>query len=442
MVRWQLNLCSLACAEIARRGSKVSLALLLLVSHPANAQQSPPSPPMMPVMAAPNPTIATDQAGPNTLPQIGAMVQVSHQMVLDGAGNLDESGFLLARSRIDLNGKFGQRLGFQFSAAADSGRPELFTAFFEYTPLRFLSVKVGQMRVPFSRSASTPEEYLTFPERSAATEEFAYFRDIGLSIRVHTPADHLEVILAAFNGSGPNRANDNQDPMLILRVAGVPVGQAWQPAEGDPQKIRRLGLALGGTLTMDYVPAPSAYGFLSGSAVPALPITTRDTDKDGRLDDVRVLQLAADIALRFRGIAFECELYQRRENWKQIPNQPGTVPLVVQNSFRAWFAQLSYFILPERLQVAARASVARVSPLTLGGRVRPETTCTFPDGTSSTCRLPYADVRSELAATVAYFYSGLRFSGTYSRYRWSSDSVPKPPAATENQITLQAQWAL
>ena len=318
----------------------------------------------------------------------------------------------------------------------------MFTAFVEYTPFRFLSLGAGQMRVPFSRAAMTPEELLTFPERALATQEFAYLRDIGVSARAHSPGNRLELIAAAFNGAGPNQANDNLDPMLLFRLAGVPIGQAWQPAEGDPQKSKHLGLMLGGTMTMDYVPAPTAYGYVSGSAVPPRPITNRDLDKDGHIDDVRVLQLAADIALRYRGLAFEAEAYQRKENWKQIPNQPGVAPLVVQNSFRAWFGQLSYFILPSRLQVAARASVTRVSPLTLGGRTRSETSCTFPDASTAACRLPYADVRSEIAGLVAYHIAGLRFSGTFSRYRWSSDGATTPPAGTETQVTLQAQWTM
>ena len=254
--------------------------------------------------------------------------------------------------------------------------------------------------------------------------------------------DRLELILGAFNGSGPNRGNENLDPMLLLRVTGVPMGQPWAPAEGDLGKTRNLSLMLGGTATIDYIPAPSSYGYLSGSAVPVRPLTDRDRDQDGRLDDIRVIHVAADLALRFRGLALECEVYQRRENWEKLPHQPGGDPLLMQNRFRGWFAQLSYTILANRLQVAARASVARVSPLTVGGSVRPENTCTFPDGTASTCHLPYADVRSELAALIAVHLSGLRISGSFARYRWSSDGATQPPSAIENQLTILTQWIL
>jgi hypothetical protein len=402
---------------------------------PASAAKPPTSIPAVPVVESP----PAQTSIPTTL---SGMAQFRHHSMVDGQGNLQESGFALARSRVDLGGSLGQDFAYQISAAADNGRPGLFTAFVEYTPLRFLSLRAGQMRVPFSRAAVTPEELLIFPERAVATQEFAYLRDLGVSARAHSPGNRLEFIAAAFDGNGPNQANDNLDPMLLFRLAGAPIGRAWQPAEGDPQKSQHLGLMLGGTMTMDYVPAPTAYGYLSGSAVPPRPITNRDLDQDGHIDDVRVLQLAADLALRFRGLAFECELYQRKENWKQIPNQPGVAPLVVQNSFRAWFGQLSYFILPSRLQVAARASVTRVSPLTLGGRTRPETTCAFPDASTAPCRLPYADVRSELAGLVAYHIAGLRLSGTFARFRWSSDGSTQPPAAIENQFTLQTQWSM
>lgn len=403
------------------------------VAEPTEKSAQPPAPSQ--------PAPAAEPAGVPGL-ALSAFVQARYTATVDSQNNLAESTFSVPRARVGIAGQLAARTKYELSADMGSGGVELFTGFAEITVHRNVSIAVGQMRVPFSRSTLTPEERLTFPERSLATGEFAYLRDIGVTARAHILADRLEFILAAFNGAGPNRGNDNLDPLLLFRVAGAPLGQAWQPAEGDPRKTRHLGLMLGGTVTMDYVPAPNAYGYLSGSAAPARPITDRDTDHDGRVDDVRVVELAGDLALRFRGFALECELYQRRENWKQIPYQPGTVPLPVQNRFRAWFGQVSYFILPERLQVAARASVARVSPLSVGGRVRPEATCTFPDASTAACHLPYADVRSELAGLVAFHYSGLRFSGSFARYRWSSDGATQPPAATENQFTLQTQWAL
>jgi hypothetical protein len=344
--------------------------------------------------------------------------------------------------RAGIVGRAGRLVGYEVSAAVRDGEPELFTAYAEIAPFRFLSLRAGQVRVPFTRQSMTPEEFLTFPDRSLATREFAYLRDIGVSARAHGFQNRLELILGAYNGNGPNRSNDNLDPMLLVRVAGVPLGQPWSPAAGDPGKTRNLSLMLGGTVTVDYVPVTASYGYLSGSAVPVRPLTDRDRDQDGRLDDVRVIQLAGDLALRFRGLAVDCEVYQRRENWKTLPSQPGGDPLLVQNQFRGWFAQLSYFILANRLQLAARASVSRISPLTVGGQTRLGTTCTFPDGTASTCHLPYADVRSELAALIAIHVSGLRIAGSFARYRWSSDGATQPPSAIENQLTILTQWIL
>ncbi len=344
--------------------------------------------------------------------------------------------------RAGLVGRVGSVVDYQVSGAVSNGSPELFTAYAEIAPLRFLSIRAGQMRVPFSRESMTPEESLTFPERSLATKEFSYLRDIGVSARVHGLEERLELILGAYNGSGPNRGNDNLDPMLLVRVAGVPLGQSWGPDEGDLGRSRELSLSLGGSATVDYVPAPTAYGYLSGNAVPVRPLGDRDIDRDGRVDDVRIVQLAGDVALRFRGLAFDCELFQRRENWKALAFQPKSEPLQIQNQFRGWFAQLSYYVLDNRLQIAARASVARISPLTVGGRIRSEAVCSYPDGTASTCRLPYADARSELVAQIALHLSGLRIAGAFARSRWSSDSAIQPPSAIENQLTILTQWIL
>ena len=370
-----------------------------------------------------------------------AFVQARYSATIDSQDNLAESTFSVSRARVGIAGQLAARTKYELSADIGSGRAEMFTAFAEFAVHRNLSITVGQMRVPFSRSALTPEERLLFPERSLATDEFAYLRDIGIAGTVTGLDDRLTATLGIFNGAGPNRLNDNRDPMLLLRVQGVPLGQPWRPEEGDPGKNQAIGMTIGVTGTMDLVPVPDAYGYTSGSAVSPQAITNPDTHKNGRRDDVRVVQLSGDVALRFRGIALEAELYERWENWGQIPQLGAAVPLMVQNRFRGGFAQLSYFVLRDRLEVAARLSSTRLSPLTVGGRLRPEVPCgTAPAPTS--CRLPYADVRSEISGLVAYRLAGVRLSVSLARYHWTSDVVTQPPAATENQLIFQTQWTL
>jgi hypothetical protein len=63
--------------------------------------------------------------------------------------------------RAGIVGRVGRIVGYEVSAAVSNGNPELFTAYAEIAPFRFLSLRAGQMRVPFSRQSMTPEELLT-----------------------------------------------------------------------------------------------------------------------------------------------------------------------------------------------------------------------------------------------------------------------------------------
>jgi hypothetical protein len=369
-------------------------------------------------------------------------VQARYGATLDNSHSLSASTFSVPRARVGIVGRLGGQTKYELSADFGAGQAELFTAVAEFSLHRHLSITVGQMRVPFSRSTLTPEERLAFPERSMATGEFAYLRDIGIAATVNGLNDRLAATVGIFNGAGPNRLNDNRDPMFLVRVQGVPLGTPWLPEEGDPSRTEKLGITVGLTGTMDLVPVPDIYGYTSGSAVPPRSITNPDTDGNGRRDDVRVVQVSGDLAARFRRIALEAEFYERRENWGQIPQLGASAPLIVQNRFRGGFGQLSYFIWRDRLQIAARASSARLSPLTLGGRVRPDVPCGLPAPAPSTCRLPYADVRSEISGLVAYRLAGVRLSVSLARYHWASDVVAQPPAATETQLILQTQWIL
>ena len=119
-----------------------------------------------------------------------------------------------------------------------------------------------------------------------------------------------------------------------------------------------VALYLGSAVTWENAPVPTL--FADGTV--AVTLNT-DVDGDGDRDNVGVTQVSAELGFRYRGLGVEAELYQRWEDWGAIPDGQ-TTPLTIDDDHLGWFAQASYFVLPERFQLGARLSWADVSPLT------------------------------------------------------------------------------
>jgi hypothetical protein len=102
-----------------------------------------------------------------------------------------------------------------------------------------------------------------------------------------------------------------------------------------------------------------AFG-ISGlyNLVPTQPFA--DVDGNGRDDNIAVLQGGLELHAVFRGADLQGEFFARREH-------PGAA--APDRSLWAGYVQASYFILPQRLQVAGRVSHA---DLPLLGPIPPE----------------------------------------------------------------------
>ena len=149
---------------------------------------------------------------------------------------LDESTLILRRARLSAGGFVGTpRIG--YFVELDAGQGEL--VLFEYRMRaelgQGLTLNIGQMRVPFSRSWAIRDDRLLFPERSIATDQFRYDYDIGITVEGRWLADRLALTLGGFNGGGRVLArNDNLDPMLVLRMEATPVGALLAPPVEGP----------------------------------------------------------------------------------------------------------------------------------------------------------------------------------------------------------------
>jgi hypothetical protein len=388
----------------------------------------------------------TDAEPAVSTPDVHAFVQVQHLTVVrDIAPKPAEAGFILRRARVWAEGNvYSPRFGYRAAVEAVGGAVVPLDLYGELRPTPRWSLKAGQLRVPFSRNFLISEERLAFAERSIATEEFRYGYDVGILATASFVDDRLFASFGVLNGAGGNTfRNDNVDPLFIARVTGT-IGARASNEEGDLAHTRPPSLTLGAAATLDYVPAPTAYGFSSGEPAGATPIVERDTNGNGRPDGVRVLELEGDLSFRWRGLAVDAEAYFRHESWDQIGAlQPPEGEFVPHARYGGAFAQATYFVPIAHLQAGARVAVTELSPLTLGGRQRPATLCEDLAGMAYPCALPFTERRSELTIVAVghWFGHGIQVVGMYSALRWDTARSELLPWSREQRFLVQTQLA-
>jgi hypothetical protein len=356
---------------------------------------------------------------------------------------LDESTLILRRARLSAGGFVGTpRLGYFVELDAGQGGLVLLEYRMRAELGHGLTLNIGQMRVPFSRSWEIRDDRLLFPERSIATDQFRYDYDIGISVEGRWLSDRLALTLGGFNGGGRVLGrNDNLDPMLVLRMEATPLGAPLAaPVEGpteDPATV-----VLGAAISADYVPTPPAYGYLSGDPQPPRQLVI-DANDDGLPDGITVLEAEIDAKVTHRGFAAEAEGYYRHEAWHDIPLlQPAsTTPFVPRNNYGGFFVQLFQSFETHGVVAGSRLSFTQLSPLSPGYQRYDQHSCLTSGGVNYACNLPYADEQLELSAVVVkrLIPRVLQVSGMYSFFHWGSTGSSSPADPIEQRAVVMVQ---
>jgi len=262
--------------------------------------------------------------------------QIAGQGAQDSAPP-DLSNFSVAHAEVILEGHVGGPF-FQYRIQFDAALGQkLEDAYVAWHPLRLLTIEAGQFKVPYGLQRQYWTAELEFVDFSAPTAAYSLERDVGVMLVGRPIPGRLTVQAAVLNGAGAGLSNDNIDLAYALRVVASPFG-ALPVSEGDIEGHRRPLLAIGLSGYYNLVPTDV-------QARTADPMAPTDLDGDGRTDNVGVWQGGADLRAVWRGAALQAEWFGRLED-------PG----VAAPARRTWggYTQASYFVLPHRLQVAAR----------------------------------------------------------------------------------------
>jgi phosphate-selective porin OprO/OprP len=264
----------------------------------------------------------------------------------------DRSTFTLPRSRLELTGNaflptLTYRLLFDFSHD-----PILLDAWAEWAPLPWLAVRGGRFKTPFSRQALVPENRFQMVDRADATDLFRADRDLGAQVSLGAWDRRIALTAALQNGGAGGPQNDNIDFLYAARLTIDPLGPMPRD-EDDPVGLTAPLVSVGGSFLYDLVP--------TDAQLVGLPI---DVDGDGHIDNVARWLAGAELAARWRGASFAAELFYRKLDFGSAASS------VPHRSSFGGYLQAGYYVLPGRLELAARYSYAEPTAFGLAGPAR------------------------------------------------------------------------
>lgn len=249
----------------------------------------------------------------------------------------DALGFVLRRARLGVDGELlggvTYELQYEFfdGSIEGEGGARLLDASIGYTRYPLAQMTFGAQKVPFTKTSLTSAANLQFVERPFSTRQLTTFpplvpdRQLGavLSGDLIGAADYA---VGVFNGNQTLfRGDDNGGLLYVARLELHPLGTTGDAQAGlhpDDDGFCKLRVALGGDVYFN--------------------------------DDAAGDQLAwsVDLSAKWRGVSLLAEYLQSHYEPASDPVRPPS--LAGELDQRAFFAQAGYFLLPGRLELAAR----------------------------------------------------------------------------------------
>ncbi len=165
-----------------------------------------------------------------------------------------QNALFIRRARLQLKGEFPYKLTFAMQLAfapldMEADQPNVLRDLYAgWAPLRDLSFRVGQMKVPFDVQRVVSSSSLQFVDRSLVTAELNLDRDVGLvaySDDFLGVGQRLRYAIGVFGGDGRNRIGTNVGLLYAARIRYSPLGAMDDKTEGDPDRDARPRLAFG-----------------------------------------------------------------------------------------------------------------------------------------------------------------------------------------------------
>ena len=247
-------------------------------------------------------------------------------------GYRDTNNIDVRRARLSFGGNvYGKLLHYYIELDGDSFDVGIRDFYVYWTPLEELNAKMGYFKVPFNQQRMTTSAKILFQDRAIASEAFDQDRDYGVDIYGKPLDGYLEYHAAVFNGDGENPAkrvnkDDNKDNelMYVLNLRYSPFGKYDTIDETDIKNTEKFKATIGASVAFN------------GKV------------KDEKPEDTDTIVGVAELSMKYRGFSWHNEYFVMTED----PESDGDT--VDSDGF---FTQAGYFVIPKKLEVAARYSL-------------------------------------------------------------------------------------
>ncbi|MCK6466622.1 MAG: porin [Candidatus Brocadia sinica] len=244
----------------------------------------------------------------------------------------------MRRARLCFGGNiYSKDLNYYVEIDGDSFEVNLRDYYVWWSPLEELNIKTGYFKVPANRQWNSSGFKLLLQDRSIASDAFKQDRDYGLDIFGRPFNAHTEYHAAVFRGAGQNPSkafgrdeNVDNELMYVLTARYYPFG--W---------YNSYNLATGWDET-DLKYEENLKAVIGASFI------YNAKERDKKLEDTDSAIGNVDLGVRYRGFTWDSEYYIRE-------NDPeGDGDSITSDGF---YTQAGYFVLPKKLEVAARYSM-------------------------------------------------------------------------------------
>ncbi len=271
-------------------------------------------------------------------------------------------------------------------------------AYVTWSSRRDFNVRVGQMKVPFSRQRVVSSSALQMVDRSIVASELNLDRDVGVQVfsKDVLGLGKLGYAVGLFGGEGRNRLGRAAGLLYAARVEAWPLGAFDDFAEADLLRLDKVRIAFG--VSAGYNQNTNRPRSTIGTPYPA--------------GDVDYRHAAADLTLKWRGWSLTSEVMSRKAA-EPAPHRTAGGPLPVSRSGWGTYLQ-SGMMVGARWEVTGRLSTLVPDR---------ETDPTFTRG-------------REVGAGVSYYLHGhdLKVQGDYVRVKEPANGRTTQQARAQLQL--------
>ncbi len=276
-------------------------------------------------------------------------------------------------------------------------------------------LQAGQFKMPFARGELTSDGQLQFVDRANAVDAFKPSYDIGVMAQGRVAGGKLLYSGGIFNGTGQSGTRTNNSGAWAARLVVNPFGE-MKYSEADLENTPTPLLSLGANYFANTLKRNSNSTFLdTTSSTPPyagtsgwlgkVASTTAVFDNTEKVD---IGTYGFDMGFKWLGLSVQGEYFGGKAEGKT--NGPTV-------HSRGYYAQAGYFLLPKRLEVAARYS------------------CVDPN------RDRINDLQVEVTGGVSYYFQGhnLKVQSDYTNIH--IQQLPPRQPTDDKQMRVQAQLA-